>query len=486
MSAAAAPASPENTFDCIILGAGPGGYVAAIRAAQLGFKVAIVNKFKALGGTCLNVGCIPSKALLDSSELFEIANHSFAQHGIILSGAVGLDVPAMVGRKRKVVDDLTKGVGGLMKKNKVTVFHGHGALAGGMNVTVNPGDGPGADATAGQAIALTATKSILLATGSLPIELPFAKFDGDKIISSTGALELQAVPEHLVIVGGGYIGLELGSVWKRCGAKVTVIEALPKIVPFMDQDCADGLFKQLGRQGIEFMMETKVESIDTAGAKAVVHVATPDGGKQAVECDKVLICVGRRPYTDGLNLEAAGVQLDERRRVKTDEHFATTAPGIHAIGDVIAGPMLAHKAEEEGVAWAEMLAGKGGHVNYDVIPSVIYTWPEVSSVGLTEAQAREKHGDGLRIGKFPFIANGRAKAMAEKDGFVKVIAGPDDRLLGVHIFGPRASDMIAEATAVMEFGGTSEDIARTCHAHPTLSEALKEAALAADGRVIHS
>jgi dihydrolipoamide dehydrogenase len=364
-----------------------------------------------------------------------------------------------------------------MKKNKVTVFNGTGELAGGMKVKVRTEAGEQE---------LTANKSILIATGSVAAQLPFAKCDGQKVVSSTEALDFTEVPKHLVVVGGGYIGLELGSVWRRLGAEVTVVEMLPKIVPFMDNDAADALFKSLQRQGMKFLMETKVNGINTSGAHPVISVTPPDGKEQKIECDKVLVSIGRSPYTEGLGLEKAGVELDERRRIKVDEHYQTSAKGIHAIGDVIPGPMLAHKAEDEGVAWAELLAGKPGHVNYDAIPSVVYTWPEASSVGLTEAQAREKYGDEIQIGKFPFIANGRAKAMNEREGFVKVISGPKDRLLGVHIFGPRASDMIAEATAVLEFNGTAEDIARTCHAHPTLSEALKEAALAADGRVIHS
>jgi dihydrolipoamide dehydrogenase len=465
----------ETTFDVIVVGAGPGGYVAAIRAAQLGFTVALVEKRKTLGGTCLNVGCIPSKALLDSSELYSMATHSFASHGIKV-GDVGMDVPAMVARKNKVVDELTRGVAGLMKKNKVAVFEGAGRLAGGMKVVV-----------AGEKeTELTAKKNILLAMGSVPTELPFARFDGDKIVSSTEALDFDRVPDRLVVVGAGYIGLELGSVWKRLGAEVTVVEMLPRFLPFMDAEAADALFKSLKKQGIQFRMGAKVEAIDPSGAKPVVRITTAEGKAEAIECDKVLVCVGRRPFTKDCGLDVAGVELDERGRVKVDDHYNSNVPGISAIGDLIQGPMLAHKAEEEGVAWAELLAGKAGHVNYDAIPSVIYTWPEAASVGLTEEQAREKHGDEVRVGKFQFIANGRAKAMAEREGFVKVLAGPRDRLLGVHIFGPRASDMIAEAVAVMEFGGTTEDIARTCHAHPTLSEALKEAAMAVDGRAIHS
>jgi dihydrolipoamide dehydrogenase len=467
----------ETTFDAIIVGAGPGGYVAAIRASQLGLKTAIIEKRGRLGGTCLNVGCIPSKALLHSSELYHTATHSFAAHGLKVGG-IELDVPAMIGRKDKVVDELTRGIAGLMKKNKVTVFDGAGTLTGGLGVKVA--------LNVGGEVALTATKGICIATGSAEIELPFAKFDGKNIVSSTGALEFQEVPSHLVVVGGGYIGLELGSVWRRLGSQVTVIEAMDRCVPFMDDDLGSGLVKSLQKLGLDIRTNTKVLGIETGGAKPVVKVQSPDGKTKDIACDKVLVSVGRRPFTDNLGCEAAGVELDERRRIKTNDHFETSAPGIYAIGDVREGPMLAHKAEEEGVAWAEMVAGKGGHVNYEAIPSVVYTWPEAASVGLTEKQAREKFGDEIRVGKFPILANGRAKALGEKEGFVKVVAGPRDVLLGVHILAPNASEMIGEATTVLEFGGTSEDIARTCHAHPTVSESLKEAALAADGRVIHS
>ncbi|MCX7717181.1 MAG: dihydrolipoyl dehydrogenase [Candidatus Sumerlaeaceae bacterium] len=466
----------DKNFDVIVIGAGPGGYVAAIRAAQLGFKTAIIEKRPALGGTCLNVGCIPSKALLDSSELYAMATHTFAAHGIKTAG-VEMDVPAMIARKNKVVDELTRGIAGLMKKNKVTVFTGAGRLAGAMKVIVEGKDG---------GTELVASKNILIATGSVPMELPTAPFDGRYVVSSTEALDFTEVPRRLVVVGGGYIGLELGSVWRRLGAEVIVVEMLPHIVPFMDRETATALFKSLQRQGLQFRMETKVAGVDTSGARPAVRVVGPDGREETIECDKVLVSIGRKPFTEGLGLEAAGVTLDERGRIKVDDHFRTTAPGISAIGDVIPGPMLAHKAEEEGVAWAELLAGKAGHVNYEAIPSVVYTWPEAASVGLTEEQARERHSAEVRVGKFPFVANGRAKAMNEREGFVKVISGPRDRLLGVHIFGPRASDMIAEAVIAIEFGGTAEDIARTCHAHPTLSEALKEAALGTDGRMIHS
>jgi dihydrolipoamide dehydrogenase len=466
----------ETSFDCIVVGAGPGGYVAAIRAAQLGFKTAIIDKRGRLGGTCLNVGCIPSKALLDSSELYHIANHTFKSHGIQASD-VTIDVPAMIARKDKVVDELTRGIAGLMKKNKVEIFNARGELLGGGKVKVTSEDGT--EQT------LTASKSILIATGSVSTELPFAKVDGKFIVSSTEALDLQETPQHLVVIGGGYIGLELGSVWLRLGAKVTVIEMLPELVPFMDRETATALHKSLQKQGMTFKMGTKVNGVDTSGKQAVVTVTSPDGKEEKIECDKILVSIGRRPFTEGLGLEAAGVELDERGRVKIDEQYNTTAQRVSAIGDVVPGPMLAHKAEEEGVAWAENLAGQHGHVNYDVIPSVVYTWPEASSVGLTEEQSREKFGEDVKVGKFPFAANGRAKAMGEREGFVKIISGPHDRVLGVHIFGPRASDLIAEAATIMEFNGTAEDIFRTCHSHPTLGEAVKEAALAVHGRAIH-
>lgn len=467
----------DNSFDCIIIGAGPGGYVAAIRAAQLGFKTAIIDKRKSLGGTCLNIGCIPSKALLDSSELYEVAQNSFKVHGITADN-VKVDVPTMVARKNKVVDELTRGVAGLMKKNKIAIFHGAGKITANNQVTVTAEDG--------SSQVLTAGKSVLIATGSVPVELPFAKADGKNIMTSTEILDLQEVPKHLVIIGGGFIGLELGSVWRRLGAEVTVIEMMAELVPFSDKDVRTAFVKGLTKQGFKFMLSTKLNGIEYAGDKCLISV-TPEGGtEQKIEADKVLLSIGRKPFTEGLGLDEMKIEKDERGRVKVDDHFQTNVPGVHAIGDAIAGPMLAHKAEEEGVAWAELLAGKAGHVNYDAIPSVVYTWPEISSVGLTEEQAREKFGDDVKVGKFSFMANGRAKAMNEKEGFVKVISGPNDRLLGCHIYGPRAGDLIAEAVTVMEFNGTAEDIARTCHAHPGLGEAVKEAALAANGRVIHS
>lgn len=466
----------ETSFDCIVIGAGPGGYVAAIRAAQLGFKTAIIDKRGRLGGTCLNVGCIPSKALLDSSELYHMSQHSFKGHGIEV-GEVRMDVPAMIARKDKVVDELTRGIAGLMKKNKVQVFDGRGELLGNGKVKVTGNDGAEVELSAG--------KGILIATGSVSAELPFAKVDGKFIVSSTECLDIKETPKHLVVIGGGYIGLELGSVWLRLGAKVTVVEMLPELVPFMDRETAKALHKSLQKQGMAFKMGTKVNGIETGGKQAVISVTGPDGGEEKLECDKILVSIGRRPFTEGLGLEAAGVELDERGRVKVDDSYMTSAAGVFAIGDVIEGPMLAHKAEEEGVAWAELLAGQDAHVNYDVIPSVVYTWPEASSVGLTEEQAREKYGDDVKVGKFPFAANGRAKAMGEREGFVKIISGPYDRVVGCHIFGPRASDLIAEAATVMEFHGTAEDIFRTCHSHPTLGEAMKEAALSVHGRAIH-
>ena len=468
----------DTTFDVIIIGAGPGGYVAAIRAAQLGLRAALVERHKSLGGTCLNVGCIPSKALLHSSHLYEEARKGFAAHGIKVEG-LALDLPVMAARKARVVSELTRGIATLMKKNGVTVFEGKGRLAGGGRVEVTGADGA--------ATVLTAAKNILIATGSVSTELPGMPTDGETVVTSTGALDFAEVPKHLVVVGGGAIGLELGSVWRRLGSKVTVVEMLPRIVPAMDVETGDALLRTLKKQGMAFRMETKVavvERLDGGGLR--LKLEGPGGAADAIECDKVLVSIGRRPFTEGLGLAEAGVELDERGRVKTDGSFRTTAAGVSAIGDVIVGPMLAHKAEEEGVAWAELLAGQPGHVDYDAIPSVVYTDPEAASVGLTEEQARERHGDDVRIGRFPFGGNGRAKAMAEREGFVKVISGPNDRLLGVHVFGPQASELIAEATIVLEFHGTAEDIARTCHAHPTLSEAVKEAALDAIGRVIHA
>jgi dihydrolipoamide dehydrogenase len=464
-------------YDLIVIGGGPGGYVAAIRAAQLGMKVACVEKRNALGGTCLNIGCIPSKALLDSSELYHLAKSRFHVHGI-KTGEVSLDLPAMMARKDKVVSDLTGGVKFLFKKNKIDWLQGFGRLVAPDAVAVRSDDGA---ETTHQA------RHIVLATGSVPIELPFLKFDGKTIVSSTEALAFDKVPEHLVVVGGGYIGLELGSVWKRLGSRVTVIEFLPRIVPIADGEIGQALFKSLQKQGLEFHLETKVTGFEPGQPNGHIRAEKKTGETLVIPCDKVLVSVGRKGYLDGLGLDAVGVEHDQKTgKVKTDAHFRTNVPGVHAIGDLISGPMLAHKAEDEGIAVAELLAGKPGHVNYDTIPSVIYTWPEMASVGLTEEQVKERKIP-YKVGKFPFLANGRAKAMDETEGLVKVIAHAEtDRLLAVHILGPRASDMIAEPVAAMEFHGSSEDLARICHSHPTLSEAVKEAALAVDGRAIHA
>lgn len=465
----------SSDFDLIIIGGGPGGYVAAIRAAQLGMKTACIEKRKTLGGTCLNIGCIPSKALLDSSEHYANAMHTFKDHGIQFSG-LKLDLGQMIERKQTVVKQLTSGIDGLMKKNKITRFVGHGKLidAKGSKKSVEIQESGGKKVITGS--------RILLATGSDVIELPFLPFDGKRVISSTEALELTKVPKHLVVIGAGFIGLEMGSVWLRLGAKVTVIEFADRILPAMDHQVAGELLKSLKKQGFEIRLSTKCLG---ATSSAVEVEDLKSGKKEKIDCDVILVSTGRRPYTDGLGLEDVGIEKDEKGRVKINNHFETNVPGVFAIGDIVAGPMLAHKAEEEGIAAVEIMAGQSGHVNYDLIPGVVYTWPEMAAVGLTEEQAKEK-GLSYKVGKFPFMANGRAKAMNESEGLVKIIAdAKTDRVLGVHIVGPRASDMIAEAVAVMEFSGSSEDIARTCHAHPTLSESVKEAAMAVDKRQIH-
>ena len=465
-------------FDLIVIGGGPGGYVAALRAAQLGLKVACIDKRPAFGGTCLNVGCIPSKALLDSSEWLHVAQHKLANHGIGV-GRVTVDLVAMMKRKSQVVKSLTDGVGFLLKKNKVTAIHGTARLLGDGKVEVDRAE---------QTKETLQGKNILLATGSDVAELPFLKFDHQFIVNSTDALAFTDVPKHLIVVGGGYIGLELGSVWKRLGAKVTVLEFLPRLLPSTDGEIAGMVRKSLERQGLEFHLETKVTGARVSKSSVTVTAVSVTGKELAFTGDKVLVAVGRRPYTNGLGLADAGVKLEEKSgRVEVDAHFQTSVPGVYAIGDLIAGPMLAHKASEEGIAVAERLAGKPSHVSYDTIPSVIYIWPEVASVGPTEEQIKES-GRPYRVGKFPFLASGRAKAMDETEGVVKVIADAQtDRVLAVHIFGPRASDMIAEAVAVMEFQGSAEDIARLVHAHPTLSESLGEAARAAwTGSALHA
>ncbi|HTG82053.1 MAG TPA: dihydrolipoyl dehydrogenase [Geobacteraceae bacterium] len=470
----------EDIFDLIIVGAGPGGYVAAIRAAQLGMRVAVVEKRDTFGGVCLNEGCIPSKALLDSSELFALARDKFATHGIEIEPP-RLNLGAMLARKDDVVKKLTDGVAFLFKKNKVATFPGTARLAGknGDNWRIEV---RGAGSWENQV--LTAPK-VLLATGSEAVELPFMPFDGETVVSAREALSFDRVPEHLLVVGAGYIGLELGSVWRRLGAEVTVVEVLPKMLPTMDGQAADTLMRSLKKQGITFRMETRVTGAEKKDGKVLVTVASGESTGQ-IECDKVLVAVGRRPLTGGLGLSEAGVQLDGHGRIVVDDDYRTTAPGIYAIGDLIQGPMLAHKAMEEGVVFAERLAGQPSQVEYDFVPGICYTWPEAASVGKTEEQLK---GEGVpyKTGKFSFIANGRAKCMDETDGFVKVIAHAETgRVLGIHIVGPRASDMIAEAVTVMTYGGTAEDIALTFHAHPTLSEAVKEAALDVEKRAIHA
>jgi dihydrolipoyl dehydrogenase len=464
-------------FDLVIIGAGPGGYVAAIRAAQLGKKVACIDKRAALGGTCLNIGCIPSKALLDSSELYEVISRKAKRHGID-AGSLHLDLAAMLARKDQVVKDLTNGIAFLFKKNQITAYHGTGKLLGMGKVEVTKADG--------QKIQLESS-AVLLASGSESATLPSLPMDGKSIVSSTEALSFERVPERLIVVGGGYIGLELGSVWKRLGSKVTVLEFLPRLLPFNDAEIAGLLQKSLTRQGLEFHLQARVTGAKVQGGKVAVIAQTPEG-ERTFEGDKVLVAVGRKPYLAGLGLDEAGVHYDPKtNKVAVSERFETDLKGVFAIGDVIAGPMLAHKAMEEGVAFAEQLAGRAAHVDYETIPSVIYTWPELAAVGITEEQAKES-GRDYRVGKFPFAASGRAKAMDETEGLVKLIAdAKSDRVLGVHIFGPRASDMIAEAVTIMAFKGSAEDIARIVHGHPTLSESLAEAAWAAyAGKALHA
>jgi len=462
----------DTAFDVIVIGAGPGGYVAAIRAAQLGFKTACVEKEDLLGGTCLRVGCIPSKALLEASEKFREAKDSLGRFGVKV-GPVTLDLPAMLQHKDNVVKANTKGIEGLFKKGKITRVLGHGKLAGAGKVAVETG--PGKTATV-----LTA-KHIILATGSKVAMLPDVKVDGKAIGTSTEALAYAEVPKHLVVIGAGAIGLELGSVWARLGAKVTVLEYLNRILPGMDLETATQTQSALAKQGLDFKLGTRVKSAKPDGDGAVVECESID----PIRCDKVLVAVGRVPNTENLGLETVGIQVDGRGRIPVNEAFATSAPGIYAIGDVIPGVMLAHKAEEEGIACAENLAGKHGHVNYNAIPNVVYTHPEVASVGKTEEELKAE-GRAYKKGSFPFLANGRALALAQTEGKVKVLAdATTDRILGVHIVGPRAGDLIAEAVLAMEFGASSEDVARTSHAHPTLAEALKEAALGVEGRSIH-
>jgi dihydrolipoamide dehydrogenase len=461
----------SEQFDVTIIGTGPGGYVCAIRCAQLGLKVAVVEKRASHGGTCLNVGCIPSKALLHASELYHESRTSFTKMGI--TAVASFDLPKMMGFKQEAIDGNTKGIDFLFKKNKVTVFRGAGVILA-----------PGKVKVGEQTVE---SKSIIVATGSDVARLKGIEIDEEQIVSSTGALDLDEVPKHLAVIGAGVIGLELGSVYARLGAKVTVIEYLDRILPGMDGDVAKNFQRMLQKQGFTFKLSSKVTAATKGKDKVTLSVEPAAGGaSEAVDADVVLVAVGRVPYTEGLGLDAVGVARDGKGRIEVDHHYATSVKGIYAIGDVIKGPMLAHKAEDEGIALAELLAGQAGHVNYDVIPGVVYTSPEVAAVGKTEEELKAA-GAEYKTGKFLFLANGRAKANQTTDGFVKVIAeAKTDRVLGCHIVGPMAGELIHEVAVLMEFGGSAEDLARTCHAHPTLSEAVKEAALAVAGRAVHA
>lgn len=460
----------SDKFDVIVIGAGPGGYVAAIRCAQLGMKVACVEKEKTLGGTCLNIGCIPSKALLHASEKFEEAEHHFADIGVKVSPK--LDLKTMMKHKTDVVDANTKGIEFLFKKNKITHLEGTAEIVEAGKVKIGK-DTYDAD-------------NIIIATGSDVISLPGIEIDEKKIVSSTGALKLPEVPKSMIVIGGGVIGLEMGTVWRRLGTKVTVVEYLDNILPGMDGEVRKEAKKIFAKQGLEFKLSSKVTGAKSSAKGVELSVEPAAGGDaEKIKADVVLMAIGRKPYTEGLGLEKVGVALDDRGRIQTDEFFETSVEGIYAIGDVIAGPMLAHKAEDEGVILAELLAGESGHIDYDMIPGVVYTWPEVANVGKTEEQLKEA-GVKYNAGKFPFMANGRARAMGNTDGFVKILADKEtDRILGAHIVGPNAGDLIQEIVSVMEFEGTAEDIARTCHAHPTLTEVVKEAALAVHKRPLH-
>ena len=464
------------SYDLIIIGTGPGGYVCAIRAAQLGMKVAVVEKWPTFGGTCLNVGCIPSKALLQASERYEEVTHMLPKMGIGV-GKPKLDLPTMMKFKTDGVDGNVKGVGFLFKKNKIEPYEGTGRILAGGKVEVKGNDGK---------TQVLETKNIVIATGSDVTKLKGVEIDEKRIVSSTGALTLDKVPEKMLVIGAGVIGLELGSVWRRLGAQVTVVEFLDRILPGMDGEVAKSFQRIQEKQGVEFKLGAKVTGVDTSGKKLKASIEPAAGGAaETIEADVVLVAIGRVPYTEGLGLKEAGVELDPLGRVQTDGHFQTNVKGIYAIGDVIDGPMLAHKAEDEGIAVAEILAGQAGHTNYDVIPGVVYTFPEVASVGKTEEELKQA-GVAYTSGKFPFTANARTKVNQTTDGFVKILAdAKTDRVLGVHIIGAEAGEMIHEAAVLMEFGGSAEDLARTCHAHPTRSEAVKEAALAVGKRAIH-
>ena len=466
-----------SAYDLVVIGTGPGGYVCAIRAGQLGLKTAVIEKRAAHGGTCLNVGCIPSKALLHASELFAEARDHFGHMGIEV-GTPKIDLPKLLGFKDEAISGNTKGVEFLLKKNKIDAFHGSARIAAPGQIEVTSEDGGNQ---------MVEAKAIVIATGSVVAPLRGVETDGKVVVTSDEAIALPSIPKKLLVVGAGVIGLELGSVWRRLGAEVTVVEFLDRILPGMDLEIAKQFQKILAKQGFAFRLSTKVTKVEAkkGGAKVTVEPAEGEGTAETLDADVVLVATGRIPYTEGLGLEKVGVQLDQKGRIQTDSHFATNVTGIYAIGDVIAGPMLAHKAEDEGVAIAEMLAGKAGHVNYDVIPGIVYTNPEVAAVGKTEEELKAA-GVEYAVGKFPFTANGRAKANGTTDGFVKILADKtSDRVLGVHIVGAHAGDLIAEAAIAMEFGASSEDIARTCHAHPTLAEAVKEAALAVEKRAIH-
>ena len=465
-----------SQFDVTVIGSGPGGYVAAIRCAQLGFKTALIEKYSTLGGTCLNVGCIPSKALLDSSEHFHNAAHNFENHGILIDTPKA-DLGRMIARKDEVVEQTTKGINFLMDKNKVTVFEGLGSFESATQVKVTKNDGSSE---------VLETKYAIIATGSKPSNLPFITLDKERIITSTEALNLKEIPKHLVVIGGGVIGLELGSVYLRLGSQVTVVEFMDKIIPTMDGALSKELQKVLKKQGMKFMLSTGVQSVERNGDSVKITAKDKKGEEVSVEGDYVLVSVGRKPYTEGLGLEKAGVDLDERGRVKVNDHLQTNVSNIYAIGDVVKGAMLAHKAEEEGMFVAEVLAGQKPHINYNLIPGVVYTWPEVAGVGKTEEQLKEE-GAAYKVGSFPMRALGRSRASGDIDGLVKVIADEKtDEILGVHMIGARAADMIAEAVIAMEFRASAEDIARSSHAHPTFTEAIKEACLDATGkRSIH-
>ena len=464
-----------DKFQAVVIGGGPGGYVCAIRLAQLGLKTACIESRGSLGGTCLNVGCIPSKSLLNLSEEFHNAQ-SLSNKGIEI-GEVKLNLSKMMKNKDKAVTILTKGVEFLLKKNKVTYFKGTGSFKSKNDIVIKDNNSKET---------IIQTENTIIATGSVPVSLPGIEIDEKVIVSSTGALKLEQVPKKMVVVGGGYIGLEMGSVWSRLGSEVHVVEFLDHITPGMDKEISSEFMKILKKQGINFHMQHKVEKIKKNNNNAIVSTLNENGTKKDFECDVVLISVGRKPNTEGLNLQKIGVELDEKKRVKTDKNFKTNQNNIYAIGDVISGPMLAHKAEDEGIAVAENIAGQSGHVNYDTIPGVIYTSPEVASIGKTEEQLKDLKIN-YKIGKFSFMANSRAKAIDDTEGFVKILADEKtDKVLGAHLIGPHAGELIAEIGVAMEFGASSEDIARTCHAHPTFSEAVKEAALSVDKRAIHS